>query len=79
MYDPDPADTRIEYVCWYLIREGTDLRIEQDRHVIGLFAIETWVRLMEEAGFDVRRIPYDVHEDRREAYLFVGVMRKDSA
>ncbi len=77
-YDPDPTDTTIKCLSWYIIREGSTLRIEQDRHVMGLFAIDTWLRLMEQAGFDAEKIPYDVHEDRRQAYLFVGVLRGSS-
>ncbi len=75
-YDPDPADTTIDSLCWYLIREGGNLRIEQDRHVMGLFPLHTWLGLMAEAGFEVARVPYGVHEDHREAYLLVGVLRE---
>ncbi len=73
-YDPDPADTTIECLNWYLIRDGARLRIEQDRHVFGLFPLNVWLQLMEEAGFVVEKILYDVHEDHRQAYLFVGVL-----
>ena len=74
-YDPDPNDTTVETLMWYLIREGSDLRIEQDRHVMGLFSTETWLTLIAEAGFDAETVPYDVHDDHRESYLFVGVRR----
>ena len=75
-YDPDPADTTIESLMWYVIREGGELRVERDRHVLGLFPLSTWTELMEEAGFATEKVPYDVHDDRREAYLLVGVLRK---
>jgi SAM-dependent methyltransferase len=45
----------------YLIREGEDVRVEQDHHVCGLFPRETWLRGLEAAGFDV-----DVVEPRFE-------------
>ena len=77
-YDPDPADTTIECLSWYIIREGANLRVEQDRHVMGLFDVNTWLTLMEQAGFDVEKIPYDVHEDHRQAHLFIGVLRGSS-
>ena len=73
-YDPDPSDTTIESLCWYLIREGSEMRVEQDRHVTGLFALETWIGLMKEGGFAVETIPYDVHNDPRQAYLIVGIL-----
>ena len=74
-YDPDPADTMVETVFFYLIRDQDGLRVEQDVHVTGLFPLATWLELMGEAGFDVERRPYPVHEDGREAWLLVGVAR----
>ncbi len=74
-YDPDPGDTTTECVMFYLIRENGELRIEQDRHVMGLFSIRMWLDLMAEAGFDVEKRPYPVNEDGRESYLLVGVLR----
>ena len=78
IYDPDPTDTTIECLSWYIIREDANLRVEQDRHIMGLFSINTWMVLMDQAGFDVEEVPYDVHEDHREAYLLVGVSRGSS-
>ena len=75
-YDPEPSDTTIETLNWYIIREGPALRIEQDRHVLGLFSLKTWLSLMEQSGFEVQKDPYDVHEDHREAYLLVGVLQE---
>lgn len=75
-YDPDPNDTTIESIMFYLIREKGALRIEQDRHIIGLFPLKVWVNLMAEAGFHVETWPYPVHEDGRESYLLVGVLSK---
>ena len=58
-YDPNPADTTIESVFFFIRQEGTGLRIEQDRHVTGLFPRETWLRLLAEAGFraEVKNLP----------------------
>jgi SAM-dependent methyltransferase len=74
-FDPDPADTTYECLMWYLILEDGRLRVEQDRHVMGLFPLATWTRLMEEAGFAAEKVPYDVHDNHRESYLLVGVLR----
>ncbi|MFQ5570970.1 MAG: hypothetical protein ACE5G0_14925 [Rhodothermales bacterium] len=54
-YDPDAGDTIIESIMVYLIREGGRLRIEHDRHVIGLFSLQEWLDLMAEAGFEVEQ------------------------
>jgi len=78
-HDPNPTDTTVETLMWYLIEEAGTLRVEQDRHVMGLFSQATWLRLMEEAGFEAEKVPYDVHEDHRESWLFVGVLRSDAS
>jgi len=74
-YDPDPSDTTTECVMFYLIRKKGELRVEEDRHITGLFPLETLITLMTQAGFDVEKHPYDVYEDHREAYLLVGTLR----
>jgi len=52
-YDPDPTDNTCEFTFIYLIRHAGHLQIETDRHVGGLFDLETWRRLLEGIGFDV--------------------------
>ena len=74
-WDPDPRDTTVESLAWYLIRESGRLRVEQDRHVTGLFPTATWLALLEEAGFSAEMVDYPVHEDGRQACLFVGTLR----
>lgn len=72
--DPDPADTTTETRFFYIWREGEELRIEQDRHVMGLFPLSTWTALMGEAGFQVgvkRHPPRDGGYGDR---LLVGVL-----
>lgn len=76
-YDPDPTDTRVESIMFYIIREAGELRIEQDRHVLGLFPMQTWLALMSEAGFVVEKWPF-IHDDGREACLLVGLLRKQT-
>jgi SAM-dependent methyltransferase len=55
-YDPDPSDTTLECVFVYLIRRNGRLEIETDRHTCGIFPLETWERLLAQAGFEVVRI-----------------------
>jgi hypothetical protein len=75
-YDPDPGDTTVESVMTYLIRRGGEVRIEHDRHVTGLFPKRTWLRLIEEAGFDVEEWPCRHGDDPRQAVLLVGILRR---
>ena len=73
-YDPNPNDTTVEAVMFYLIHENDELRIELDRHITGLFPIQTWLDLMEEAGFaaEKRTIPA---QDNDSQNLLVGILR----
>ncbi len=75
-YDPDPADTAIETVMFFLIRTPGGLRIESDRHVTGLFPKATWIRLMEESGFSSEIRAFPLGPDQRPYELLVGVAGK---
>ena len=74
VHDPDQIDTTLESIIVFLIRQRGDVRIEIDRHTLGLFPLETWVQRMIEAEFTVEKRPYLVHEDSREAYLLTGTL-----
>jgi len=52
-YDPDPTDEHYEGTMLYLIRENGELRVETDRHILGLFSIDTWRQIFQEVGFDI--------------------------
>jgi SAM-dependent methyltransferase len=55
-WDPDPTDDTYLVDYAYLFREGEGhVRVERDRHVCGAFSRETWLRLLEEAGFRAER------------------------
>jgi len=71
-YDPDPEDTTIETIMFYVIRNASGLRTEQDRHVNGLFPLQTWIDLLNEAGFEVEQRPYVRMPDSNQGILFVG-------
>jgi SAM-dependent methyltransferase len=53
VHDPDPGDTSFELIMTILVRRDGKLSIEQDCHVCGLFPMASWLRLLDEAGFDV--------------------------
>ena len=73
LHDPDPADSTIESVFFYILKERGSLRIEQDRHVTGLFPEATWLELMKEAGFVVEKHSYPPHDGGYGGCLLVGV------
>lgn len=51
-FDPDPNDTIYETHYTYLLRdESGAVRVEHDRHVLGLFPRERWLAWLSEAGF----------------------------
>jgi len=62
-WDPDPADTTYLVDYAYLLRtpDGA-VRVEHDRHVEGLFSREDWLRLLSEAGFEPRIVPFEHSE-----------------
>jgi hypothetical protein len=62
-WDPDPADSTYLVDYAYLLR-GPDgaVRVEHDRHVEGLFSRADWLRLLSDAGFEARSVPFE-HSD----------------
>lgn len=64
-YDPDPTDETFVTDFAYLLREGSgagESRCLYDRHIFGLFARDTWLRLLREAGLEPRILPFDHSE-----------------
>jgi SAM-dependent methyltransferase len=57
-YDPNPSDDHYEATMLFLIRENGTLRIETDRHTLGLFSLDTWRRILSETGFEVHEGKY---------------------
>ncbi len=72
---PDPADTVMESLFVYTIVENGVTRIEEDLHLSGLFPIATWLRLLEEAGFDPEVMPLPGDGDGCGETLFRAVLR----
>jgi SAM-dependent methyltransferase len=51
--DPDPADTTYDVDFVLLVREPDGpVRVEYERHTLGLFPQATWLRLMREVGLE---------------------------
>ena len=57
-FDPDPRDTTCVFTFVFLIGRAGKVRVETDHHLAGLFRIETWLRLLRKAGFEVTQVRY---------------------
>lgn len=73
--DPDPQDTTVESVYFYVIKEQGKLRVEQDHHISGLFPRSTWLRLMSDTGFIAEVVQYPPYEGGYGGNLVVGVLK----
>jgi hypothetical protein len=49
--DPDPEDTTIVADFAYILRDASGVRVEYDRHVLGIFPRATWLTLLSKQGF----------------------------
>jgi SAM-dependent methyltransferase len=61
-FDPDPHDTLYTVEFAILLRDETGhMHIEHDRHILGLFNREVWMRLLLETGFQPQIVkdPYE--------------------
>ena len=72
LHDPDPSETQVESLFTYDITENGVRRVVKDLHVTGLFPLDAWTSLMEEAGFAVERTPLP-GEDGYGEWLFSGL------
>ena len=66
-FDPDHGDTHYEVHFAIMLRRGNDVEVVHDHHRFGLFPRDTWLRLLDEAGFEA-----SLREDR---LIFVGHKR----
>ena len=76
-WDPDPDDATYVVDYAFLLRDADrSTRVVHDRHVEGLFSRATWLRLLAEAGFEARAIPFEHSEvDPQTHEVFVGQRR----
>lgn len=72
-WDPDPADDQVLTEYAFLLRErGGGVRVLHETHRTGLFARDTWLRLLLEAGFAAEILTEETTEDRTPRDVFVG-------
>jgi SAM-dependent methyltransferase len=77
-WDPDPLDTTYLVDYAYLLRDADgSVRVEHDRHVEGLFPRATWLRLLEEVGFQARAVPVEHSELEPGTYELFAATRPD--
>jgi hypothetical protein len=74
IHDPAPGDTMVELIMFILVNEEGRLRIEQDRHTLGLFPKATWLKRIYEAGFEVETKPFVKAVWGAELDVLVGVL-----
>ena len=75
-WDPDPSNDSYTIDFAYLLRDADgSVRVEQDRHLEGLFSRDTWLRLLTEAGFEAKCVAFD-HSELEPGSYEVFVARK---
>ena len=57
-YDPDPKDTTYECTFIYLIRRNKEIEIHTDRHLCGIFTLNTWLTILRKVGFSVKKLKF---------------------
>jgi SAM-dependent methyltransferase len=72
-WDPDPADTWTLTEFAFLLRDA-DGRVTSvhETHCTGLFAVDTWLRLLRTGGFEARVVTEVTTEDRTPRQILVG-------
>lgn len=70
-WDADPDDTEVN--CEYILalKEGDELRTVVDRQIVGVFPRATWLRLLEDAGFEAG-IVEDPSAGGERSEIFLG-------
>ena len=73
--DPDPIDDVYTVDFALLLREGEDVRVEQDRHHCGAFSRIEWLELLSASGFDAQAVEGPGNEAGAGAEVIAGVRR----
>jgi len=78
-WDPDEADSTVVSYMVYLLREGVEeVRCVLDRHTVGLFSHDDWIRLITQAGFQAQSKPFEHSElEPGSTEVFLGIKPED--
>jgi len=73
-WDPNPDDTTFFTDYTYMLR-GADGQVQTifDRHVCGLFPMQTWLDTLTEVGFQAYQLPSAIGDEGIGEWVFVGV------
>lgn len=72
-WDPDPDDDRVSTSYTLVLRSADGaMQTVSETHQTGLFAIDTWVRLLREVGFDPEVVTEVTEDDRPPRTIFLG-------
>lgn len=76
-FDPNPKDNTHECHFAFLLRDRRGrMRIEYDRHVMGLFPKAVWLKLLRRAGFQVKIVPIAHRELELGTYQALVAVKK---
>ncbi len=67
-WDADPNDTKVNYEFILALKEGDELRAVVDRQVVGVFPRATWLRLLEDVGFEAEVVEDPSTDERVEVF-----------
>jgi SAM-dependent methyltransferase len=70
-WDADPNDTKVNYEFILALKECDELRAVVDRQVVGVFPRATWLRLLEDVGFEPEVVE-DPSTGGERVEVFVG-------
>jgi len=80
IWDPDVSDTTCYSEFAYLLRDASGVRCVHDRHTFGIFAKDTWLRLLSETGFRPDAVAYVLSDSGwKEPIMFLGVKQAQDA
>lgn len=75
-HDPDRRDTTFEGTFIYFIRKNKKLKIYTDRHLGGVFDLETWIKTLRNIGFAVKMLKQKIPEISQQQPIVTFVCRK---
>jgi SAM-dependent methyltransferase len=71
----DTGSTTIESIFFFVIKGDHSLRVEQDRHLSGLFPRYTWSRILGDLGFTPEEISYPPYQGGYGGNVILGALK----
>ena len=80
VWDPDPADSTYVMDMVYLMKDDENVDCQRDRHIMGIFSNDTWLRLINDAGFTAAIEEYQLDEEPPVGlHVFLGTKPENAA